>query len=185
MLYYLSFLLLSLTVLGLGMKDFLPEELSIERQDLAVIPLVGALGAYIFLVFGFLSRRCERQADIYGCRAVSCGQTDCLGHTAETELVPRGRGLCPTGIRTFIDALEKVAFLNGISRDRPGWLQSWQHSTIARRRPPSFKPGTFVIPRNVIRSMGCAGTSSNRRPTPPASRLACTTTSEKRPRLNR
>lgn len=26
-----------------------------------------------------------------------------------------------------------MAFLNGISRDRPGWLQSWQHSTIARR----------------------------------------------------
>jgi hypothetical protein len=29
--------------------------------------------------------------------------------------------------------LEKVARLNGISRHRPGWLQSWQHSTIARR----------------------------------------------------
>ncbi len=28
---------------------------------------------------------------------------------------------------------EKVAYLNGISRDRPGWLQSWQHSTIAKR----------------------------------------------------
>jgi hypothetical protein len=133
MLYYLSFLLLSLTVLGLGMKDFLPQELSIERQDLAVIPLVGALGAYIFLVFGFLSRRCERQADIYGCRAVSCSRRDCLDHAEGVELAPAGRGLCPTGIRTFIDALEKVAFLNGISRDRPGWLQSWQHSTIARR----------------------------------------------------
>jgi STE24 endopeptidase len=33
----------------------------------------------------------------------------------------------------FISALEKVAWLNGISRDRPGWLSSWQHSTIARR----------------------------------------------------
>src|SRR5262249_43818680 len=32
-----------------------------------------------------------------------------------------------------IEALEKVARLNGISRDRPGWLSSWQHSTIARR----------------------------------------------------
>jgi STE24 endopeptidase len=41
--------------------------------------------------------------------------------------------LCATGIRTFIDALEKVARLNGISRHRPGILQSWQHSTIARR----------------------------------------------------
>jgi hypothetical protein len=26
-----------------------------------------------------------------------------------------------------------VAVLNGISRDKPGWLRSWQHSTIANR----------------------------------------------------
>jgi hypothetical protein len=48
-------------------------------------------------------------------------------------LPPRGQGLCPTGIDTFIRALEKVALVNGISRDRPGFLQSWQHSTIGRR----------------------------------------------------
>ena len=59
------------------------------------------------MVFGFLSRRCERQADIFGSRAVSC--------------------------QAFIAALEKVASLNGIHRERPGWLSSWQHSTIARR----------------------------------------------------
>src|SRR5262249_39064866 len=44
-----------------------------------------------------------------------------------------GPELCPTGINTFIRALEKVALVNGISRDRPGILQSWQHSTIGRR----------------------------------------------------
>jgi hypothetical protein len=130
MLYYLSFLLLSLTVVWGAMTLFLPKDLS---EELAVIPLVGVLGAYIFVVFGFLSRRCERQADIFGCRAVSCTRADCLGHCEDVKLAADGRGLCPTGIRTFIDALEKVAFLNGISRDRPGWLQSWQHSTIARR----------------------------------------------------
>src|SRR5262249_18993727 len=82
--------------------------------------------------FGFLSRRCERQADIYGCRAVSCGRSDCTGH--DEAVAGRGSGvLCPTGIQSFISALEKVAYLNGISRERPGWLQSWQHSTIARR----------------------------------------------------
>jgi STE24 endopeptidase len=41
--------------------------------------------------------------------------------------------LCPTGIRTFISALNKVADLNGISRRKPGWLQSWLHASIARR----------------------------------------------------
>src|SRR5262249_52278620 len=58
---------------------------------------------------------------------------DCHGHDAKVDILPAGRGLCPTGIRIFINALEKVACLNGISRERPGWLQSWQHSTIARR----------------------------------------------------
>jgi hypothetical protein len=88
---------------------------------------------YIFVVFGFLSRRCERQADVFGCRTVSCRRADCPGHDEGADFPPGGRGLCPTGIRTFIRALEKVALVNGISRDRPGFLQSWQHSTIARR----------------------------------------------------
>ncbi|HXG13228.1 MAG TPA: M48 family metallopeptidase [Gemmataceae bacterium] len=143
--YYLGFLLLSLFVVWSGVALFLPAS---TREDLAVVPLIGVLGAYIFVVFGFLSRRCERQADIYGCRAVSCLRKDCLGHDDHVVLAPDGQGLCPTGIRIFIAALEKVAFLNGISRDRPGWLQSWQHSTIARRvdflqqvlRDPTLEP---------------------------------------------
>src|SRR5207249_1742290 len=69
---------------------------------------LGLLAAYTFLCFGFISRRCERQADLFGSRTVS---TD-----------------------VFISALEKVAYLNGISRDRAGnWLLSWQHPTIAQR----------------------------------------------------
>jgi STE24 endopeptidase len=100
---------------------------------LAALPVVAVLLAYIFVVFGFLSRRCERQADLYGCRAVSCLRPDCDGHGPDAALGEHGRGLCPTGIHTFVRALEKVAVLNGISRDRPGFLQSWQHSTIARR----------------------------------------------------
>jgi STE24 endopeptidase len=104
-----------------------------QNEHLAVLPLIFLVGSYIFLVFGFVSRRCERQADVYGCRTVSCGRSQCLGHATDDELLPAARGLCPTGIETFISALEKVAYLNGISRDRPGWLQSWQHSTIARR----------------------------------------------------
>jgi Zn-dependent protease with chaperone function len=139
MLYYLAFLLGSLLLLGVlfgVLAPYLPfgeHPEHAESSPLQALPLVMMLGAYIFVVFGFLSRRCERQADVYGCRAVSCGRTDCRGHEGATELAAGGRGLCPTGIRTFIEALEKVARLNGISRDKPGWLSSWQHSTIARR----------------------------------------------------
>ena len=135
MLYYLVFMMVSLAVVmqiwdAANLKSFVNLTL---RKDLVLLPLFGLVGAYIFVVFGFLSRRCERQADIYGCRTVSCGQSDCLGHDADVAILSAGRGLCPTGIRTFISALEKVACLNGISREKPGWLQSWQHSTIARR----------------------------------------------------
>jgi STE24 endopeptidase len=129
--YYAGFLIASIMVLWMAMSLLLPDAEYVRK--LAAFPLVAVLAAYIFLVFGFLSRRCERQADIYGCRAVSCGRLDCAGHDAVALAAAGGLGLCPTGIRTFINALEKVARLNGISRDRPGFLQSWLHSTIARR----------------------------------------------------
>jgi Zn-dependent protease with chaperone function len=69
--------------------------------------LLTIVSAYVFVVFGYLSRRCERQADLFGCRAVSC--------------------------QAFIGALEKVADLNGIPRHHSGWLASWQHPSIAQR----------------------------------------------------
>jgi hypothetical protein len=103
------------------------------RQDLQMAPFMGLICAYIFVFFGFLSRRCERQADVYGCRAVSCGKSECTRHDPGQSLPANVDVLCPTGIQTFIQALEKVADSNGMSRDRPGWLRSWQHSTIARR----------------------------------------------------
>jgi Zn-dependent protease with chaperone function len=159
MLYYLGFLLASLGVIAAVLSWLALYLPFLDRVNTAwpALPLVMMLGAYIFVVFGFLSRRCERQADVYGCRAVSCGRPDCRGHQGVIDLEPRdperppvglrsllaavrrsvrpldGTTLCPTGIRTFIEALEKVARLNGISRDKPGWLSSWQHSTIARR----------------------------------------------------
>ncbi|MBL8796009.1 MAG: M48 family metalloprotease, partial [Planctomycetia bacterium] len=129
--YYLTFFILSMAVLVGGLQLVWPEKADGENY-LQMPFFLGSLGAYIFLVFGFLSRRCERQADLYGCRAVSCGRPDCSGHD-EGTVPTTGRDLCPTGIQIFIQALERVAILNGISRSRPGFLQSWQHSTIDRR----------------------------------------------------
>jgi Zn-dependent protease with chaperone function len=152
MLYYLGFLTASMGVLFLALEQgqvalrgllssseeptlaYLGNLLSGDSYDYwAAFPVVACMLTYIFVVFGFLSRRCERQADVFGCRAVSCGRPDCPGHDEGAEFPPGGRGLCPTGISTFIRALEKVALVNGISRDKPGFFQSWQHSTIARR----------------------------------------------------
>jgi Zn-dependent protease with chaperone function len=142
LLYYCGFLLLSLLALT-GIWVVLaavfhiggePAATSAATQEAAAaLPFLAMMGAYVFLVFGFLSRRCERQADIFGCRAVSCAAPACQGHATDAVLAPRGEGLCPTGIRTFVEALEKVARLNGMNREKPGWLSSWLHSTIARR----------------------------------------------------
>jgi Zn-dependent protease with chaperone function len=137
MVFYLGFLLASIAALWAA-YILLQEKLDgwsllDKYPDLAIPPFVALVGIYLFVVFGYLSRRCERQADLYGCRAVSCGRKDCLDHMLDRESATPGHELCSTGIHTFMDALEKVGHLNGMSRDRPGWLQSWQHSTIARR----------------------------------------------------
>jgi STE24 endopeptidase len=105
-----------------------------DWQCWEAIPQMLLIGAYVFVVFGYLSRRCERQADVYGCRAVSCGAKDCDSYCdGEPAASATGATLCPTGIRTFISALDKVAFVNGINRRRPGLLNAWLHGTIARR----------------------------------------------------
>lgn len=158
-LYYLAFLVVSMAVLGLVAENYLlplgkwagvaldvadaeAQDAAKTRVDLMVFPIVGLMLAYVFVVFGFLSRRCERQADVFGCRAVSCDDPSCRGHDEKTVLSPDGRGLCVTGIQTFIGALERVAHVNGINRARPGFLQSWQHSTIAKR--VAFLDGVIV-----------------------------------------
>src|SRR5262249_14438552 len=68
---YLTFLGLSLVLLGALLLPSLNSWLD-GRQDLQMAPFMVLICAYIFVFFGFLSRRCERQADVYGCRAVSC-----------------------------------------------------------------------------------------------------------------
>ena len=142
MLYYLGFLALSMGALGLladhvmlptlgllgrEISALMPSVVSESMAnlfgpegDLKTVPVVILLLAYLFTAFGFLSRNCERQADVFGCRAVSGDRAD-------------GSRFSPTGIAIFIRALEKVALVNGISRDKPGFLQSWQHGSIAQR----------------------------------------------------
>jgi STE24 endopeptidase len=96
------------------------------------VVVLGVVGVYYWLAFGVLSRRFERQADVFGCRAISCGRADCeQSHYAG----PRNAGspdatvLCPVGIRICVNALETVAAENGIEPES----RSWRHGSIARR----------------------------------------------------
>ena len=113
--FYTLFLLLSLAALSgyhqpilHWIEGELPEWISfvapvLQSQEL----FIGIVLIYLFLAFGFLSRSCERQADLLGCRVASR--------------------------ESFIRALEKVAIINGISTEKPGWFAAWQHGTISQR----------------------------------------------------
>jgi STE24 endopeptidase len=97
--------------------------------------LLLALGLYFWIVFGHVSRRFERQADVFGSKVVSCDLNDCPPHTdLDTDGAPepiRGRKpiLCPVGIRIFADALMNVARSNGMDQN----VRSWRHGSIATR----------------------------------------------------
>jgi STE24 endopeptidase len=99
------------------------------------IVLLTALGVYFWLVFGQLSRRFERQADVFGSKVVSCDRGECPPHCdldsdLSPELTPGNKPkLCPVGIRIFADALANVARFNGL--DPNG--RSWRHGSIALR----------------------------------------------------
>jgi STE24 endopeptidase len=60
---------------------------------------------------------------------VSCDRAECptnhLPHEPGTSTLP----LCPVGIQVFVQALEKIATLNGSMRD----ARSWRHFSIAKR----------------------------------------------------
>lgn len=88
------------------------------------------LAPYFFVVFGYLSRRCERQADTFAFRTAA--------QTAAANPGPLATFAFDAGVWTpqatqpasvVISALEKVALLNGIARK--AW--SWRHGSIAQR----------------------------------------------------
>ncbi len=148
--YFGFFLVASLGALAmatdgarLAIGRFLPVSLTLPAwvtgesttaQVIQVSMFVILGGGYFLGVFGFISRRFERQADVYGCRVVSCGSDDCPPH-ADLDGCPGvapGRStipLCPVGIRIFINSLANVAIENGMRPE--AW--SWRHGSITHR----------------------------------------------------
>lgn len=132
--YYLIFAVLSMLASG-GMMVLLLESLP-ERWLYfeAMLPMI--LLAVIWLVgFGWISRRFERQADLYGARCVTpdaalCDRP-CRVHTPSSshDKAPPDHALCRTAAETFAEALERIAILNGIAPK----ARSWRHSSIASR----------------------------------------------------
>jgi STE24 endopeptidase len=73
--------------------------------------------AIMLLLFGVISRRFERQADLFSARALP----------ADTDPIPAPPS--STGAALFADALTRVAYLNNI----PLHARNWTHGSIAHR----------------------------------------------------
>jgi STE24 endopeptidase len=115
-------------------------QVSLWKNVIESAALLGCLALFFWVVFGHLSRRFERQADVFGCKLVSCGALECPPHFDLEDGVlnvvkePPGTrspapALCPVGIQIFIDALATVARQNGIAVA----ARSWRHGSIASR----------------------------------------------------
>ena len=81
--------------------------------------------------FGFLSRRFERQSDLFGARMVDCpGYRDAHACTEHRPDEPRQDDLvCPNKAWAFSSALQRIAILNGTALG----AGSWRHFGISRR----------------------------------------------------
>ncbi|MFH1419030.1 MAG: M48 family metallopeptidase [Planctomycetota bacterium] len=124
--FFVLFALLSMYIAG-GLLEVLWR---LGLQDLGLLQLIALAVLLLSWLFGFgwLSRRFERQADLFGVRCVAPEVKECLDwcpvHGRQT-----GPGLCVTASNAFGRTLGKIADLNGIPRDAP----SWRHGTIESR----------------------------------------------------
>ncbi len=86
------------------------------------------------VLFGFISRRFERQADLFGARTLAlaegpCGQPCALHDGSGASRSPLSGPICRSAANVFSDTLNDVAMLNGICPEAP----SWRHGSIASR----------------------------------------------------
>lgn len=127
--FVVFFLTLTLAALGPGqivdnwMVARLPAWARTERFE-EIRQLISACTVFggMLVFFGMLSRRFERQADIYAARMMDSN----WGQDAVTGLAPP---VGPRGAELFASALHRVAVVNNI----PLSARDWFHPSIARR----------------------------------------------------
>jgi STE24 endopeptidase len=129
--YYLLFAIGSMIGVSL-VGDWLEYDLGVS-PDVVEMVVLGLIGLIWFVIFGWISRRFERQADLHGVRCVSDLATNCTLpcwlHNI-TPAAPKRERLCTTAAGVFGSALDAVATLNGINK----YARSWRHSSIASRQ---------------------------------------------------
>lgn len=143
--FHALFILLSISAGSLAMNTFMNQYYDVEFGSSGWHTVLGlaVMGVYLFAVFGWLSRWSERQADVYACRAASCGRPLCIGHEPDLEKPHGGAAPCRTSVRSLIYALDRVAVPvrpaapNSTIRNRLSGLlaklREWQHGPAVER----------------------------------------------------
>jgi STE24 endopeptidase len=107
-------------------SPFALNDTTIELLGFVAVLAVWGIG------FGWVSRRFERQADLYGVRCITRSSRTCAKpcglHPGTGEPAVSGT-VCATAATVFASALDRVAVLNGIPHEE----RSWRHSSIASR----------------------------------------------------
>ncbi len=133
--FFVVFATLSMLVVG-GFLEVLIRVAPIGPGLLQLLAMATTLAVW-GAGFGWVSRHFERQADVFGVRAITpdvelCS-ADCAVHGGDASglaSAPEARGgLCLSAARIFGNTLHRIADLNGIPRDAP----SWRHGSIHSR----------------------------------------------------
>lgn len=105
-------------------------------DNLAQIIILAAVMLTWYFAFGFVSRRFEAQADLFGAQLLSqefdrggCIHPNCLRHSKSEISLTGEKPLCISGAELFSAALDRTAGLNAIPR-KSG---SWRHGSIEDR----------------------------------------------------
>ena len=137
--YLLFFAVASMGLIGLGVMEL--QMLFNLDPDTSQLIILAATMPVWFFAFGFVSRRFEAQADLFGAKLLSqdfdrvgCSYENCQRHRTADATLMGERPLCLGGAELFSSALDRTAGLNAIPRK----AKSWRHGSI-------FNRCTFVV----------------------------------------
>ena len=168
-LFYLGFfsvgslgvMALLLKVIDAYLMPIPPLLLPIARGDSALVSILQStlgllsLALYFLLVFGHVSRRFERQADVFGCRTVSCGHSDCPPHTDPDSPSGRNSGHGPALPGGNPDLRQRPGQRRRAQRNgaRDALVAAWEHQVADRIPGGSRRParGRAAVPGGVGR----------------------------------
>ncbi len=134
LLWYLLFVAIFLFALA-GPGDWLGQRLNLPWLNptaLEIALTAASVGAFL-AAFGFVSRRFERQADVFAARTLQAeaglGVLDAVDGSGGGDAAPTWRPVGPYGATVFASALARVAAINNI----PVAARSWCHGSIRKR----------------------------------------------------